>query len=115
MALWVPGMGGKPSPTDSAQAQGAGDRNASDLRRRMRDFDLGKQLAAVAGRAVRLHFIFSRGESGLEILQMLAESSLRRLAATCRIYQIEGADHIFSQSEPRARLEELLSDILKPS
>ncbi len=115
MALWMPGMGRKPSPTDSAQAQGAGDRNASDLRRRMRDFDLGKQLAAVAGRAVRLHFIFSRGESGLEILQMLAESSLRRLAATCRIYQIEGADHIFSQSEPRARLEELLSDILKPS
>ena len=115
IALWMPWTGRQHSPTATPRTGGAADRNASDLRRRMRDFDLGKQLAAAASRAVRLHFIFSRGESGLEILQMLAESSLRRLAATCRIYQIEGADHIFSQSEPRARLEELLSDILKPS
>jgi alpha-beta hydrolase superfamily lysophospholipase len=84
----------------------------NDLLKRINAFDLGKQLERAVGRGVRLVFVFSRGEPGLDLLHMLAGKKLARLGEGCRIRVIEGADHIFSQSGPRAALQQALSEEL---
>jgi alpha-beta hydrolase superfamily lysophospholipase len=84
----------------------------NELLKRIKAFDLGKQLERAVGRGVRLVFVFSRGEPGLDLLHMLAGKKLVRLGADCRIRVIEGADHIFSQSGPRAALQDTLSEEL---
>lgn len=71
--------------------------------------DLGYELEQVVGRGVQVAFVFARGEAGLDLLKMLAGSSLQRLGAGYRLHIIEGADHIFSQSGARRALEEVLS------
>jgi pimeloyl-ACP methyl ester carboxylesterase len=74
--------------------------------------DLGRELEDVTRRGVQVTFVFSRGEVGIELLKMQAGSSVQRVGDRCRVHIIDGADHIFSQSVPRQRLEDVLSEEL---
>ncbi len=74
--------------------------------------DLGRELEDVTARGVALSFFFASGEPGLELLRSQAGSSLRRLGDRCKVHIIDGADHTFSHSKARARLEPLLSEAL---
>jgi alpha-beta hydrolase superfamily lysophospholipase len=87
-------------------------RRRDELIARIRTFDLGRELEAIAERGTRMTFVFSKGESGIDLLEMLAEPALKRLGPACRVRVVEGADHIFSQRAPRAILEEILSEEL---
>jgi predicted alpha/beta hydrolase len=91
------------------------DSRRRDLARRLRmplADDLGSELQALCARGVRVVFVFARGDPGVALLKVQAGSALRRLAGRCRIHFIDGADHIFSQSRPRAQLEQLLEQEL---
>ena len=74
--------------------------------------DLGIELERMVQRGVKIVFVFARGEPGHELLHVAAGSSLKTLGERCRIHVIEGADHVFSQSAPRAVMQEILSDEL---
>ena len=74
--------------------------------------DLGRELAEVAARGVRIVFAFSRGDVGIDLLRLQGGSSLKRLGDSCRIHIVDGADHIFSQGSARRALEGILSDEL---
>lgn len=77
--------------------------------------DLGWDLERIARRGVQLVFVFARGEPGIELLEILGGSSLKRLGERCRVHIIDSADHVFSKSGPRAVLEKILSDELYSS
>jgi hypothetical protein len=86
-----------------------------DLARRMRihlSRDLGWELQEVAARGVRLIFVFAPGEPGLDLLNLQAGASLRRLGERCRVHVLESGDHVFSKSGPREVLSDILSDEL---
>jgi alpha-beta hydrolase superfamily lysophospholipase len=86
-----------------------------DAARRMRiplPNDLGRELEQIAARGVRVVFVFSRGEPGIDLLKMQGGSSVKRLGESCRIHIINSADHIFTRSGQRAILESILSDEL---
>jgi alpha-beta hydrolase superfamily lysophospholipase len=86
-----------------------------DLARRLRirlPNDLGTELEEIYRRKVRIVFVFARGEPGIDLLTLEAGSSVKRLGESCRIHFIDGGDHIFSQSGPRAILKKILSDEL---
>lgn len=86
-----------------------------DVARRMRiplPNDLGRELEQIAARGVRIVFVFSRGEPGIDLLKMQGGSSVKRLGESCRIHIINSADHIFTRSGQRAILESILSDEL---
>jgi alpha-beta hydrolase superfamily lysophospholipase len=86
-----------------------------DLARRMRihlSRDLGWELEEVAARGVRLIFVFAPGEPGLDLLNLQAGASLRRLGERCRVHVLESGDHVFSKSGPREVLADILSDEL---
>ncbi|MGA7329534.1 MAG: alpha/beta hydrolase [Rhodomicrobium sp.] len=74
--------------------------------------DLGSELEQVAARGVDIVFVFSRGDPGIAILRHQGGSAIRRLDQRCRIHIVDGADHIFSQSGPRAALEAILTEEL---
>jgi hypothetical protein len=74
--------------------------------------DLGLQLEETAARGVRLIFVFSRGEPGIDLLHLQGGTSLKRLADDCRIHIIDDADHVFSKMASRLTLERILSDEL---
>jgi alpha-beta hydrolase superfamily lysophospholipase len=74
--------------------------------------DLGWEIERIGARGVQLVFLFARGEPGLDLLKIQAGSSIKRLGARCRIYLIDNADHVFSQSGSRSVLEKVLSDEL---
>ena len=74
--------------------------------------DLGWQLQELAGRGVRVVFVFARGEPGLELLRIQGGSAVRRLGDRCRVRIIDSGDHTFTFSGPRAQLEQVLSDEL---
>ena len=74
--------------------------------------DLGSELEEIAARGLRIVFVFSRGERGIELLEMQGGISLKRLGECCRMHIIDGADHVFSKLESRAELERILSDEL---
>jgi pimeloyl-ACP methyl ester carboxylesterase len=74
--------------------------------------DLGWDLEQIAKRGVKLVFVFARGEPGIDLLEILGGSSLKRLGQKCRVHIIDSADHVFSKSGPRAILEQILSDEL---
>jgi dienelactone hydrolase len=74
--------------------------------------DLGTELEEIHRRGVRIVFVFARGEPGIDLLKIEAGSSVKRLGESCRIHYIDGGDHIFSQSGPRAILKKILSDEL---
>jgi alpha-beta hydrolase superfamily lysophospholipase len=105
-------------PIARTLAQGAWlafDGSRRDLARRLRiqlRDDLGWELEQLCRRDVRVVFLFARGDPGVALLSLQAGSTVRRLAGRCRIHFLDGADHIFSQSAPRARLEQLLEQEL---
>jgi len=84
---------------------------ARRLRIRLRN-DLGRELEEICKRGVRIVFVFTRGEPGIDLLKIEAGSSVKRLGESCRIHIIVGADHIFSQSGPRSMLKTILSNEL---
>ncbi|HTV52124.1 MAG TPA: hypothetical protein VME21_13130, partial [Steroidobacteraceae bacterium] len=71
--------------------------------------DLGSQLGKIAARNVRTVMVFALGEPGLDLLRIQAGASVKRLGDRCRIHIIDSADHAFSRSGPRAKLEDVLS------
>jgi alpha-beta hydrolase superfamily lysophospholipase len=75
-------------------------------------YDLGRELEEIDARGVRIVFVFARAEPGLDLLKIEAGSSLRRLGERCRVRIIDDADHVFSQSGPRATLRNILSEEL---
>jgi pimeloyl-ACP methyl ester carboxylesterase len=77
--------------------------------------DLGWDLEKIAKRGVQLVFVFARGEPGIDLLEILGGSSLKRIGQRCRVHIIDSADHVFSRSGPRAVLEKILSDELYTS
>jgi alpha-beta hydrolase superfamily lysophospholipase len=74
--------------------------------------DLGWELQDIVARGVRVVFVFGRGEAGIELLRIQGGSAVKRLGDRCRVHIIDSADHTFTQSGPRARLEQVLSDEL---
>ena len=74
--------------------------------------DLGRELEEVASRGIGIVFLFARGEPGIAQLRHQAGSAVKRLGPRCSVRMIDGADHIFSQSGPRALLESLFSEEL---
>jgi alpha-beta hydrolase superfamily lysophospholipase len=74
--------------------------------------DLGSQLEETVARGVRLIFVFSRGEPGIDLLRLQGGTSLQRLGDRCRIHIVDNADHVFSKLESRVTLEQILSDEL---
>jgi alpha-beta hydrolase superfamily lysophospholipase len=74
--------------------------------------DLGCQLQEIAARGVRVVFVFAVGEPGLELLRIQGGAAVRDLGDRCRVHVIDSADHTFTLSGPRARLEQVLSDEL---
>jgi alpha-beta hydrolase superfamily lysophospholipase len=74
--------------------------------------DLGSDLAAIDARGVRVVFVFARGEPGIDLLKMEGGSAVTRLGDRCHVHIIDGGDHIFSQSGPRALMKKVLSEEL---
>lgn len=74
--------------------------------------DLGRDLQSIASRGVRMVFLFARGDAGAALLKVQGGSAVKSLGDHCRVYTIDGADHIFTQSAPRAELLQLLSSEL---
>jgi alpha-beta hydrolase superfamily lysophospholipase len=74
--------------------------------------DLGGELQDLVARGVKVVFVFARGEPGVELLRIQGGSAVRRLGNQCRVHIIDSADHTFTLSGPRTRLEEILSDEL---
>jgi alpha-beta hydrolase superfamily lysophospholipase len=75
-------------------------------------YDLGRELEEIDARGVKIVFVFARDEPGIDLLKIEAGSSLRRLGERCRMRIIDDADHVFSQSGPRAALQDILSEEL---
>jgi pimeloyl-ACP methyl ester carboxylesterase len=74
--------------------------------------DLGRELEDVAARGVRVVFIFSRGDPGIDLLRIQGGSAVKRLGDRCRVHIVDQADHSLSRSQPRAAVEEILCDEL---
>jgi hypothetical protein len=74
--------------------------------------DLAWELQKIVGRGVRVIFVFARGEPGLQLLKLQAGSVVDRLGDNCRIRIVDSGDHIFSQREPRAIMENVVSEEL---
>jgi pimeloyl-ACP methyl ester carboxylesterase len=86
-----------------------------DVARRLRirlPHDLGWELEEIGSRGVRMVFVFARGEPGIDLLKIEGGSSVKRLGERCRVHIVDSGDHIFSHSNPRAVLENILSDEL---
>jgi len=75
-------------------------------------YDLGRELEEIDARGVKIVFVFARDEPGIDLLRIEAGSSLRRLGERCRVRIIDDADHVFSQSGPRATLQDILTEEL---
>jgi len=74
--------------------------------------DLGSELEDIVARGVRVVFVFADGEPGIGLLKLQAGGSVQRLGERCRIHVIDNADHVFTQSGPRAAMEKVLSEEL---
>jgi len=74
--------------------------------------DLGSELEKICKRGVKTVFVFARGEPGAALLKLQSGLSAKRLDTQLRLHVIDGGDHIFSQREPRAVMERVLSDEL---
>jgi pimeloyl-ACP methyl ester carboxylesterase len=83
------------------------------LRIPMRD-DLGVELTRIAARGVDLRFVFATDEPGIELLHAKGGFALRRLRAEgrLRVHLIPGADHTFTDRQPREALLDFLADEL---
>jgi alpha-beta hydrolase superfamily lysophospholipase len=74
--------------------------------------DLGSELEDLAARGLRIVFVFSRDDPGIDLLKLQAGSSIRRLGERCRRHIIEGGDHTFTHAATRAALQRILSEEL---
>lgn len=74
--------------------------------------DLGWDLHKVASRGVRVVFVFSQGEAGIDLLKMQAGSTLYRLGDRCRLRLVDKTDHTFTHAGPRSMMEGVLSEEL---
>jgi len=74
--------------------------------------DLGTELEEIVARGVRVVFVFARDEPGIGLLKLQAGTSVKRLAERCCIHTINGGDHVFTRSGPRAMMEKIVSDEL---
>ena len=74
--------------------------------------DLGWELEEIYRRGVRIVFVFASGEPGIDLLKLEGGSSVKRLGDCFRIHIVEGGDHVFSQSGPRAIMKKIVSDEL---
>ena len=74
--------------------------------------DLGRDLEEVVARGVRVSFIFAQGEPGLELLKVQAGNSVKRLAGRCHIRALKSGDHVFTRSDAREIMENVVSDEL---
>jgi alpha-beta hydrolase superfamily lysophospholipase len=86
-----------------------------DLARRLHvrlPHDLGSDLEGIVARGIRVVFVFSPCEPGIDLLKIEAGSSVKRLGEHCRVCITDGGDHVFSQRAPRAAMEKILSDEL---
>jgi hypothetical protein len=70
--------------------------------------DLGWDLQAVVQKGIRIVFFFAPEDGGLALLRLQGGSAVERLGSHCRIFTIDGADHIFTQRAPRQELMRLL-------
>lgn len=75
-------------------------------------YDLGRELEEIDARGVKIVFVFARHEPGIHLLKIEAGSSLGKLGERCRVRIVDDADHVFSQSGPRATLQDILSEEL---
>jgi alpha-beta hydrolase superfamily lysophospholipase len=74
--------------------------------------DLGSELEELGARGLRMVFVFSRNDPGIDLLKIQAGSSLRRLGELCRRHVIEGGDHTFTHAASRDALQRILSEEL---
>jgi len=74
--------------------------------------DLAWELEEIAERGVRVVFVFARGDPGVELLRIQGGSAVKRLGDRCHVHIVDSADHTFTQSGPRAALEQILSEEL---
>lgn len=74
--------------------------------------DLGGELENLRARGVRITFVFARGDAGINLLAMQSGLSVKELRDQYRLRTIDGADHDFTRSKPRADLESVLSEEL---
>ncbi|SRR5579859_6276055 len=74
--------------------------------------DLGWELEEIYKRGVRIVFVFASGEPGIDLLKLEGGASVKQLGDCFRIHIVEGGDHIFSQSGPRAIMKKIISDEL---
>jgi pimeloyl-ACP methyl ester carboxylesterase len=93
-------------------AVGSSARNASRRLNIRLPQDLGWDLLGLASRGVRVVFLFARGDVGENLLRMQGGSALKTIGDSCKIYVIDGADHIFSQSAARDKLVHVLTSEL---
>jgi hypothetical protein len=84
---------------------------ASALRIRL-PWDLGSELEELGARGLRIVFVFSRDDPGMDLLKLQAGSSIRRLGERCRRHIIEGGDHTFTHAASRGALQRILSEEL---
>ncbi len=75
-----------------------------------RGWSLAAELEGISRRGVRMRFIFSRGEPGVDLLHLQAGATVRRLGHSdlLRIDFVDGADHTFTTRVPRERMFEQL-------
>ena len=74
--------------------------------------DLGSELEELGARGLRMVFVFSRNDPGIDLLKIQAGSSIRRLGEQCRRHIIEGGDHTFTHAAARCALQRILSEEL---
>ena len=74
--------------------------------------DLARVLRTVASRGVRIVFVFSEGDAGIDLLKVQSGMSWEALSSRYCIHVIGGADHNFTHSASRATLEQILTEEL---
>jgi pimeloyl-ACP methyl ester carboxylesterase len=77
--------------------------------------DLAAEVRALLARGVGLHFVFARGDPGIELLRRQGGAAVRRLERSGRIGPtfIEDADHTFTRAQRRDQLIGTLVDLLE--
>ena len=74
--------------------------------------DLGSELRDIVARGIRIAFVFSHGDPGIALLKLEAGASIRQLGDRCHVHIIDNADHVFTRSGPRSKMEKVLSEEL---
>jgi alpha-beta hydrolase superfamily lysophospholipase len=74
--------------------------------------DLGSELEELGARGLRMVFVFSRDDPGIDLLKIQGGSSIRRLGERCRRHIIGGGDHTFTHAASRGALQRILSEEL---